>query len=222
MALNRAAAEKFIIEMVDALLPGGENGKYYRDTIFPNLNDKAFEEWMTKLQSGEEVVSIVVPNLSKTKLTVKNNLALAEKLKHSFRERLWLYGENNQKYLSNFSYLVIDLPLRRQAQLLEKKISIPENNNTVDNLTGQPTGPSKGSRLSFPEIQILSALNLKETSKELIKYRGGDVRGFDAMNKVIDQQGYVYMNELDKLKTEVTSTVTLKSFLLGMHLTSTL
>ena len=55
-----------------------------------------------------------------------------------------------------------------------------------------------------------------------VKHRGGDVSGFDAMNKAIDQTGYVYMSELDKLGTTVTSTETLKSFLLGMHLHTTL
>ena len=219
--MNRQAAENFIIKMVDELLPGGGNGEYYRSSVFPNLSDKAFEAWMKKLQSGEEIISIVAPNLNKNKLTVKNNLRVAEKLGHNFWERIWLHN-GDQTYLSNHRYLIIDLPFRRQAQLLEKKISIPANNNTVDNLTGQPTGASKGSRLSFPEIQIMAALNLTESSKEFLKYRGGDVNGFDAMNKAIDQTGYVYMSELDKLGTTVTSTETLRSFLLGMHLYSTL
>lgn len=68
----------------------------------------------------------------------------------------------------------------------------------------------------------MAALNLTESTKEFLKYRGGDVSGFDAMNKAIDQTGYVYMSELDKLGTTVTSTETLKSFLLGMHLHTTL
>jgi len=222
MTFNRKGAEKFIIEMVEELLPGGPNAEYYRDSVFPNLSDKQFETWMRQLQSGEEIISIVAPNMSKVKLSTKNNIRLAEKLGHEFRERIWLHTDAGQTYLSNYKYLIIDLPLRRQAQLLEKKISIPENNNTVDNLTGQPTGPSKGSRLSFPEIQILAALNLTETTKELLKYRGGDVHGFDSMNKAIDSTGYVNMSELDKLGTQVTSTRTLKSLLLGMHLISTL
>lgn len=219
--MSRQAAEKFIIEMVEELLPGGGNGDYYKNVVFPNLNDKQFEAWMKKLQSGEEIVQIVAPNLSKSKLTVKNNLRVAAKLGHDFWEKIWLHS-GEQTYLSNYKYLIVDLPFRRQAQLLEKKISIPENNNTVDNLTGQPTGPSKGSRLSFPEIQVMAALNLTESTKEFLKYRGGDVSGFDAMNKAIDQTGYVYMSELDKLGTTVTSTETLKSFLLGMHLHTTL
>lgn len=222
MAFNRKGAEKFIIEMVEELLPDGPNAEYYRDSVFPNLSDKQFETWMRQLQSGEEIISIVAPNMSKVKLSTKNNIRLAEKLGHEFRERIWLHTDAGQTYLSNYKYLIIDLPLRRQAQLLEKKISIPENNNTVDNLTGQPTGPSKGSRLSFPEIQILAALNLTETTKEFLKYRGGDVHGFDSMNKAIDSTGYVNMSELDKLGTQVTSTRTLKSLLLGMHLISTL
>ena len=54
--MSRQAAEKFIIEMVEELLPGGGNGDYYKNVVFPNLNDKQFEAWMKKLQSGEEIV----------------------------------------------------------------------------------------------------------------------------------------------------------------------
>ena len=41
--MSRQAAEKFIIEMVEELLPGGGNGDYYKNVVFPNLNDKQFE-----------------------------------------------------------------------------------------------------------------------------------------------------------------------------------
>jgi hypothetical protein len=110
-------------------------------------------------------------------------------------------------------------PLRRQAQLLVKKISIPEDNKSINDLTGQPssTGKSRGSKISYPETQIMAALNLDNSLIEMLKYRGGDQKGFIAMNKSISQTGGVSLDALSKLGTRVKSTDTLRTFLTCMH-----
>jgi hypothetical protein len=117
---------------------------------------------------------------------------------------------------------VVDLVLRRQAQLLVKKISIPEDNKSVDDFTGQPTGKSKGSKISYPETQILAALNLDNNLTELLKFRGGDVKGFDAMNNSISKTGGVSLASIEKLGTRVKSTETLHTLLTCMHIGNTL
>ncbi|WP_201285368.1 hypothetical protein, partial [Klebsiella pneumoniae] len=88
-------------------------------------------------------------------------------------------------------YLVIDVPLRRQVQLLQSKATIPENNKHIDDLSGQSTGPSKGSKISFPELQVLFAQGLDSTITELIQFRGGDAKAFNAMNRAIIENGGV-------------------------------
>ena len=118
--------------------------------------------------------------------------------------------------------MVIDLPLRRQAQLLIKKISIPEDSKTVDDYTGQPTGKSKGSKLSYPEVQVLAALNLDQSLIELMKYRGGDEKGFDAMNRSIARTGGVRMDMIESLGTITKSTETLQTMLTCMHIAANL
>jgi hypothetical protein len=106
----------------------------------------------------------------------------------------------------------------RQAQHLEKKIRIPNNNRSIDELSGQPSGASKGSKISYPEVQILAALNLPHSLTEKLKYRGGDVRAFDAMNDAIDKQGAVSMKAIEHLAGKVESTRTFGTFLRCMHL----
>ena len=219
---NRKAAENYIIEIVEKILPGGGNGDYYKQ-VFASMSDKDFEKFINSLESGENTISIIAPNLSKAKLSVERNLQVAKEVGHKFFEKIWIdSGDGVPPYLSPIEYLVVDLPLRRQAQLLVKKISIPENNNVTDNLTGQPTGVSKGSRMSYPETQIMAALGLSDCLTEMLKYRGGDVRGFDAMNASIAKTGGVSLTELSKLGTKVKSTQTLHNLLLGMHLSNTL
>jgi len=222
MAGNRKAAEAVILKYVDALLPGSENTQIYKD-LFASMSDKDFDEFMQKLERGDIRLAVIAPNLNEPKLELERNLALADELGHQFFERIWVNGSNEvPPYLSPIPYLVVDLPLRRQAQLLVKKISIPEDTRSVDDFTGQPTGKSKGSKISYPEMQILMALNLPASLTEFLKFRGGDVKGFDAMNAAISNTGGVSMDSIAHLGTRVKSTETLSVFLTGMHLGNTL
>lgn len=211
-----------ILEYVEKLLPGSTNTQMYRD-LFASQDDKAFDEFMKALEDGTSRLAIVAANLSEHKLSIDRNLALADELGHNFFERIWIDGGNEvPPYLSPIPYLIVDLPLRRQAQLLVKKISIPEDNQSVDDFTGQPTGKSKGSKISYPETQIMAALDLNANLTELLKFRGGDVKGFDAMNNVISKTGGVSMKQIEALGTKVKSTETLSTFLTCMHLENTL
>lgn len=222
MAGNRQKAQALCLEYIEKILPGGGNRKIYED-LFASMSDEAFAEFIDKLKTGKARLAIIAPNMASSKLSVERNLALAKELGHEFFQRIWMDGKAGApKYLSAVPYLVVDLPLRRQAQLLVKKISIPEDNRSVDNLTGQPTGASKGSKISYPEIQILAALGLDDTITELIKYRGGDQKGFIAMNDSIARTGGVSQKALEPLNTKVKVTQTLSTYLTAMHLHSTL
>ncbi|MNU19597.1 hypothetical protein D3C71_78280 [compost metagenome] len=222
MAGNRKAFENVILTYVEKLLPGSENTQIYKD-LFASMSDKELHEFTEKLESGEIRLAVIAPNLNEPKLEIERNLALAEELGHQFFERIWIDNSNEvPPYLSPIPYLVVDLPLRRQAQLLVKKISIPEDTRSVDDFTGQPTGKSKGSKISYPEMQILMALNLPASLTEFLKYRGGDVKGFDAMNAAISNTGGVAMDSIAHLGTRVKSTETLSVFLTAMHLGNTL
>lgn len=222
MAGNRAAAEEVIITWIEELMPGSPNTQIYKDR-FAKMSDKEFDDFIGQLEREEIFLTIQAPNLSENKLSIERNLAIAEKLGHQFYERIWMdEGNDIPPYLTNNKYLIIDLPLRRQAQLLTKKISIPKNNNTIDNLTGQPTSDSKGSKISYPELQIMAALGLDQCSIELMKFRGGDLKGFNAMNSLISKTGGVELETLNKLGTKVKSTSTLSTYLTAMHLSNSL
>lgn len=219
---NRKAAEKVILEYVDKLLPGSANTQIYKD-LFASMTDQAFEVWMRRMEEGSSRLALIAPNLDEPKLTIERNFKVAKELGHQFFERIWIDpGDDRPAHLSPIPYLVVELPLRRQAQLLIKKISIPEDNKSVDDLTGQPTGKSRGSKISYPETQIMAALKLDNCLTEMLKYRGGDVKGFDAMNSSISKTGGVSLEAIGKLGTKVKSTETLHTLLTCMHLHSTL
>lgn len=220
--MSRQQAEQFILESMTELAPGGENTIIY-EKLFKSMSDEEFGSFMSKIESGEIRLAVISPNFGKTGITVKNNLALAEKLGHNFFQRILIEGDDNTpSFMTPIPYMVVDLPLRRQAQLLLKKISIPEDNKVVNNLTGQPTGRSKGSKISLPEVQVMASMGLDKTLEEFMKYRGGDTKGFDAMNSSIESNGGVRLDAIKHLSSGVESTNTLRIFLKSMHLDNTL
>ncbi len=223
MAGNRKAAEQIIIDMVEAILPGGGNRQVY-ETFFSKMNDKTFDQWMEDINTGKERPFIYVPNGSKHKLSTERNFAIAKKVGHSFFEKIWVDHDDPErpKYLTNVPYIILELPVRRQSQLLVKKISVPDNNRSIDQLTGQAAGGSRSARISYPELQFLMGMNLPNSLIELMKYRGGDQGGFNAMNRTISTDGTVSLKGINHLATGVESTKTLSAYLTAMHLRNTL
>lgn len=218
MPKNRKAAEEYIIKYIDKLLPNSPNAQMYKD-LFAKMSDNEFDKFMRNIASGEETLCIVAPNMMSYKLDITRNLALAKELGHDFFKRIWLRPKDGgPKYLTPKKHLVYKLPLRRQAQLLIKKISIPKDNNTVDIMTGQPTGDSKGGKVSYMELQILSAMGLNNSIKELVKIRGGDEKGFHAFNTLINRQGSASLKEIDPYSGTTRSTETLRALLISAHL----
>jgi len=221
---RRAKTEAYIIKMVGELLPGDpHNPEKYR-VLFAQMDDDAFENYVKALGSGEQILAIEAPNLSKHKLTIDNNFRVAEMIGHKFFERLWLIDPaTGTRYLSPVEYLIVDLSLRRQQQMLVEKRSIPDNNRHVDDTTGQVTGDSHSSSLTFPELQNLRAQGLEYTAVELTKFRGGDIVGLQRMNRSLLETGGVDLDAIEALgPTRPKSVQTLSSMLFGMHIDNNL
>lgn len=222
MAKNRKAAETLLLELLSELQPGNVMINEYKERM-SKMSDAQFDSFMKDLSTKEERLSLIVPNLSKEqRLSVDRNFAFAKKYGHNFFERIWMPASGDKPaYLTPKRYLVLDEPVRRQAQLLIKKISIPQDNKSIDDFTGQPTGKSKGAKISYPELQILAARKLDKSIEEMMKWRGGDLKGFNAMNQVISKTGVVSLDAIKHMGSQVRSTTTLRIFLTSMHLGTT-
>lgn len=219
---NRTEAERFILQYIEKLIPGGQNAALYNKK-FAAMDDAAFEKFIEDLESDKAKLAVVVPNFSQAKIDLERNFSIAEELGHNFFQRINIPPQNGIcGYLTPIPYLVVDLPLRRQAQLLDKKISIPQDNNTVDDMTGQPTGDSKGSSISYPETQVVAAMGLDQSLTEMLKYRGGDEKGFAALNASISRTGGASQKALEPFASGVKSVQALKAHLNAMQLKTTL
>ncbi len=223
MAGNRKAAEAFICKWVDELLPGGTNGEMYK-TFFARMSDAEFEEYMRALANETATLQLEAPNLSKHKVTIENNFRVAKELGHVFFERLRLTDPaTGTVYLTPVKYLIVDLTLRRQQQMLIKKVSIPENNRHVDEMTGQPTGDSQSSSITFPELQVLYAQGFDKAIEEFIKFRGGDIKAGRKLDRQIIETGGASLDAIaSEGETRVKSTEVLSTLLKGMHISNTL
>jgi len=218
MAKNRKKAEEFILQFCKDIEPTGYNVEQYKK-IFADMSDKEFDDYMVGLRDKSKFLVLFKPMYKAKGLTTENNLKVATKYGLDFFERLQFTGnENEPDTVTSIKYLVIDLPYRRQSQTLEKKISLPDNNRIIDQSTYQPTGASKGAKVSFPELQVLIGMGLDNSINELIKFRGGDRGGFSAYNSMMLRYGSVNLRTLNNYATGVESTKTLKSYLLGMHI----
>jgi hypothetical protein len=222
MSARQAATEE-LLHFIDQFAPGSANRAIYEERL-GKMSDAEFEAFMTRLENEEEILSLFVPNLSEHKVSIKRNFEIAEQLDHQFFQHLYLTDPTTGQVVKTpTKHLVIDLMLRRQAQMLYKKMSVPENNQAVDERSGQATGPSKGSRMSYPELQVNAAKGLDQSVLELIKFRGGDVKAFNAMNRSILETGEASLESISAREpTTVKATQTLSVLLKSAHLDNNL
>lgn len=219
---NRAKAQAKILEYVLEIEPTGYNVQQYTK-IFANLSDREFDNYMKDLRDGTKTLVLFKPLYQAKGITIENNLKVAEKHGLKIFERLRFSGNPNEPdHMTPIEYMVIDLPWRKQSQTWAKKTSVPDNNKTIDQLTYQPTGASKGSKVSYPELQVMIGMGLDASIKELTQMRGGDRGGFAAYNAMFMRYGNANLKTLDQFTTGVESTKTLKTYLACMHITSTL
>lgn len=214
--------QEFIINFCETILPGGGNKEMYTQ-LFASMSDKDFAVYMDNV-AERGYLDIIVPTLTEQKLSTERNIAIARKMGHEFFERVWRKetDPNKPSHLSDVKYMIIKLPVRRQAQHSIKGISTAEDNKRLDQISGQPTGDSKSARISYPEAQLLNGMNLPVSLVELLKVRGGDIGMFNAMKSMASKTGAVSMASIADRATGVESTKSLHTFLTCAHLRNTL
>lgn len=219
---NRKAAEDLCLSIIAEIVPDGSQVPIYK-AMFSRMSDKEFDEFITRLENKEERLSIISPNFSKSPPTTENNLKIAKKLGHNFFTQLEYEGTNgNPTHITPIYYMTVDLPVRRASQLLIKKASIPKNQDTIDTLTGQPTGESKGAKISYPELQLCMAMELDASMTELMTARGGDLKKRSAYIGFLNKFGSVSQSQLKNYSSGVLSTITLKTMFTCIHLRNNL
>lgn len=219
---DRKKAQNLILEYVSAIEPTGYNKECY-NKIFKAMSDKQFDTYMKGLRDGSMSLVLFKPLYKANGITVENNLKVAEKYGLKFFERLRFTGNPNEPdHITPIEHMVVTLPWRKQSQTWAKKTSVPDNNKTVDQLTFQPTGASKGAKVSFPELQVMIGMGLDASIRELTQARAGDKGSFSAYNAMFMRYGNANLKTIEQFSTGVESTKTLKTYMACMHISTTL
>lgn len=214
----RAAATKRIVEYL-SMFAGYNDSVKETESMIGDLSDSEFDKYMADLRDEKEYLPYILPTMGTIKLSSDKNIKIAKKLGIQLFHRLWLTDNTTgTTYLTPETYLVIDVPFRRQQQHLKKKISIPDSNKRVDELTGQVTGSSKGSSLSAPEMQALYSQGMNESIRELFKFRGGDEVNHRNLMRNIINHGDASMNNADDGVSRPKSTTTVGILLKSGHI----
>ncbi len=223
MTGNRKNAEEFILKYIGKIVTGNENINLYKE-LFSNMSDKEFHLFMEDLRDRKTTLSIIVPNGNKNiKVNVENNFKIAKELGFDFFQRLKISGSKElPDYITPNKFLIFKLPIKRASQLLSKKVSIPEDDRSIDILTGQVTGKSRASKITLPELQLLIGMGMKDSVRELVKVRGGDIGANNAANAMLYKQGQASQRDIEQFSTGVISTKSLKAYFNSMHIRNTL
>lgn len=220
---KRTDTEALLYTWVKKITKSDMNVNLYKKHL-SNMSDKEFTEFMTKLKNKEIKLQVIVPpDMGDTKITVENNIKLAKEIGQELYQRLIITDNDaGTKRMSKNKFLILDLPLRRMKQTSEKGVSVATDNKHVDVLTGQVKGDSAASKLTYPELQILSGLGMTNSLVELMKDRGGDIGANNTLINGLIQNGTISQKLVEQYSTGVESTKILKSYLNGMHIQSTL
>lgn len=221
---SRKEVTDFIVSALEGFIPGDNYNAELTRKRLDAMSDAEFDQYIRSLARPEteegrvhqEILPFYSPNLKDPRITPETLLAVAEKIGHPFFEQIYLTDpQTGTTFLTPQKYLVIDMTVRRQAQTLTKKSSIPENSRHIDELSGQVTGKSKGSKISFPELQSQLAQGLENTLIEEIKVRGGDRQAQLEYDRQLIENGEVSIEDVTSQGGVTRSTSNLSIWLRG-------
>ncbi len=222
-AKRREAFIKQFISDTEAILPGSQNSELV-DKYLRGLNDEQFEALVVAIENDETVIPLYNPVLKNPKLTVSRNLEVAKAWGVELFQQCYLTDPTvpGVTLLTPKRYPILYLPIRRQAQTIAKKMSVPMSNQSVDDLTGQVTGDSKGSALTFPELQALNAQGLTNSITEFMAVRGGNTEAYTRMEQAIIGMGSTTLTDSLQDGTRPRATETLRTLLRSAHIENNL
>ncbi len=224
--MNREELIQFIVDGVNKVIPGDTtNGELIRKNL-ESLSSKEFDAYIRSLARTEtndqkmkrNVLPFYRPNLSKSKYNTVHLYRICEELGYPIEQRLVMTDPiTGVQYLTPHKYPCFDVQVGRQAQTISKKRSIPERTQTIDDLTGQPTSTSKGSRISSPEARGLGSRGLDKALLELAHVRGGSTEAYREMTRSIVETGQCTLDQVKGLG-HAKSAKTLAAYLNACHI----
>ena len=217
--MGRAEFKSTLIDGVKEILKDDKRLLEHNVALISKLidskSDKELEALVDDLESGKSVIPLIIPNGST--LNYENLLKTADKLGIVLHKRV-ITVKDGVKTMSPIPRLILEIPGKKLSQLVDKKRSIADDQNSVNHLTGQVTGPSKSMSITSAETPLMLANGQYDSIRELTKYRGGDLNAKIVIEKLAEQGIEITQATLEKYSSGPEVNNTVKQLLLGMHL----
>ena len=200
--------------------PTGGNIKRYKQMIEP-MTDADFTRFMINMKEGRFQFHIIAPNMSERCsndgiLKAGNDLGIEMFAHVRFND-----AATGLTFVTDKKYPILSLPVRRQQQFLDKKLSVPDSDTTIDGMTGQVRGADASGSVTAPEEQSLAAKNLHATLNELINIRGGNIPAYGEFARQLEETGSASMGNIQTHSVSRTAKVT-EMFFASMMIDSNL
>jgi len=207
---------KMICKVMDQLDPSKVNSQRYI-IFFKTLDEKGLKRFITLLKEKKEQIFIVFPNM-KMNLEMEDIKKASVLTKTELTSRVWLVDEfSGKKYLTNERYPILKMSVRRMQQFLDNKLKVPNDDKSIDGLTGQVSGADGKASFSVQETRVLHSRGLDKSLVELLKIRGGDIDTYGEFRRQLEETGSCNTENITS-QTRVKSAHTLNVLLRGMHL----
>lgn len=214
---NRKLATQVAVQHINLIDPSGRNGEILLAQL-EALSDKQFDAFVGAVEAKQAHLPIMMTNLVGNKITTENNLKIAPKFGVELFQRVKLYDDQiGRFYWTNHKYLVGYAPVRRMIEMLESKISLPDDHKHIDDYSDQPTGVSKGSSISAPEAQLLRGEGYRAAVTEFVGPRGGDTPALRALEQSIHSTGGASLTHVLDMGEGAKINYTVSAILAGMH-----
>lgn len=217
MSGDMKAAIAVAVSWLNDIDRSGRSTQFFLESV-EKMTPADFEKWIEKLENKQDYVSVIMQFNDTKSITYENNIKVAKKRGVPIFQRHWYVDPSTgQEVLCPEKRPVYMLPVRRQIETIEYKISYSSSNMKVDAHTGQVIGDAQSSRISYPELMVVYSKDLNWSLIEFMKYRGGDVKGRVEFNNLLRNTGDVSTENLLRTKTTVKSSETLEIYFLAMH-----
>lgn len=194
MAKNRKKAEEFLLKVVKDADPTLRTFNQVKEQL-AKMDDKRFDEFVQRIKARKEFIPLIMDNHTERQMDTAQALDLCEKYGIQIFQRFWYkHPIVGIKVLSNIKVPFIHMNVRRQIETLMNKMSVSDDNTTVDTLTGQPIHGA--SAITQPESLVYLEKGLDATLVEKLKYRGGDVEGGRLFDQSLIETGKVSTTQL--------------------------
>lgn len=200
-----------------------ENVKYLKE-LFGNMSEKEVVDFAKMMKEKEMMIPYIAPNFDdKNECKMEDIIKVGETLGYKTHQKVWITEPDGTSYQTPVDQMVGMLFIRRQNQTAMHSQGFADAGNTINVATGQVTGNSKVSRISFPEFALIGQYpETLPVLQEFAQFRGGDVKARRYLKMSIANTGQVDHSKIDELDSRARIVDTLNMYLLGASLNSTI